>query len=223
MSDNLNNMNYYEILEVERDATQADIKKAYRRLAKIHHPDKNNGETMELFKKISEAYTILSDEDKRERYDVRLDHGFNTMEGEFLGKEFYEAMDALNGVFSQPFFGQNNNMNMFGMNGFSGNQSNNFWTNPETYNDPNWMSKIPGMPDMSNFMNGTGSGSNSTTTTTTTIEDGRTVTSTHTVTEQDGKKTEHIQEYYIDEDGRKHITKEIKDGEDITHLSKLKN
>ncbi|KAL6065838.1 DnaJ heat shock protein family (Hsp40) member B6b, variant 2 [Balamuthia mandrillaris] len=62
---------YYEILGVEKDATQAQIKKAYYKMAMKYHPDKNpnNKEAEEMFKIVSEAYTILSDESKRQLYD----------------------------------------------------------------------------------------------------------------------------------------------------------
>ncbi len=62
---------YYDILGVDRDADQKEIKKAYRKLAKEYHPDRNpdDPEASEKFKEISEAYGILSDEDKRARYD----------------------------------------------------------------------------------------------------------------------------------------------------------
>ncbi len=62
---------YYDILGVDRDADQKEIKKAYRKLAKKYHPDRNpdDPEASEKFKEISEAYGILSDEDKRARYD----------------------------------------------------------------------------------------------------------------------------------------------------------
>jgi len=58
---------YYEILGVERDANQADIKKQYRRLSKEHHPDK--GGDGEVFAEINEAYTVLSDPTTRAAYD----------------------------------------------------------------------------------------------------------------------------------------------------------
>jgi len=58
---------FYEILGVEKTATKAQIKKAYRKLAKIHHPDKGGDE--DVFKNISKAYEVLTDPDKRERYD----------------------------------------------------------------------------------------------------------------------------------------------------------
>lgn len=62
---------YYTILGVDKTASQADIKKAYRSLAKKYHPDKNKGDkTAEnKFKDISEAYEVLGDKDKRQQYD----------------------------------------------------------------------------------------------------------------------------------------------------------
>jgi len=62
---------HYDILEVPETATPAEIKKAYRRLSLIHHPDKNRGDTAVSgkFQKINEAYEILSDEHKRQEYD----------------------------------------------------------------------------------------------------------------------------------------------------------
>ncbi len=58
---------YYKILGVSRDASKEEIKKAYRKLAHKHHPDKGGKE--ETFKKISEAYHTLSNEEKRKQYD----------------------------------------------------------------------------------------------------------------------------------------------------------
>ncbi|MCF8000323.1 MAG: molecular chaperone DnaJ [Halanaerobiales bacterium] len=62
---------YYDILGVSKDASQKEIKKAYRKLAKKYHPDTNDGDekSSEKFKEISEAYEILSDPEKRKRYD----------------------------------------------------------------------------------------------------------------------------------------------------------
>jgi molecular chaperone DnaJ len=58
---------YYQVLEVARTATEADIKKAYRRLAMKLHPDRNPGDhgTEEKFKEAKEAYEVLSDPQKR--------------------------------------------------------------------------------------------------------------------------------------------------------------
>ena len=62
---------YYLVLEIERTASEADIKKAYRRLAMKHHPDRNSGDTgsEESFKEAKEAYEVLSDASKRATYD----------------------------------------------------------------------------------------------------------------------------------------------------------
>ncbi|HEV2577843.1 MAG TPA: molecular chaperone DnaJ [Acidobacteriaceae bacterium] len=64
-------MDYYEVLQVERTATDAELKAAYRKLAMQHHPDRNpnNPDAEEKFKACSEAYQVLSDPDKRAAYD----------------------------------------------------------------------------------------------------------------------------------------------------------
>lgn len=67
-------LNYYHILEVGYNATQEDVKQAYRRLAKKYHPDVNadDAKKAETFKLVSEAYKVLSDADRKAAYDLRL-------------------------------------------------------------------------------------------------------------------------------------------------------
>lgn len=71
--------NYYEVLGVEKNASDADLKTAYRNLAKKYHPDLNQGnkEAAEKFKEINEAYETLSDSTKRAEYDNPAPQGFN--------------------------------------------------------------------------------------------------------------------------------------------------
>jgi len=71
-------MDYYEVLGVKKDSSAQDIKKAYRKLAMKYHPDRNKGdkEAEEKFKKISEAYAVLSDPEKRKQYDTFGASGF---------------------------------------------------------------------------------------------------------------------------------------------------
>ncbi len=75
---------YYEVLGVGRDASEQEIKSSYRKLAIKYHPDKNpnNKEAEEKFKEAAEAYAVLSDQEKRARYDR---YGFNGMQGGFSG------------------------------------------------------------------------------------------------------------------------------------------
>ena len=72
---------HYKILGVQKDADADSIKKAYRIMAKKYHPDKNSGnkEAEEMFKKISAAYDILGDENKKAKYDAskNLYQGFS--------------------------------------------------------------------------------------------------------------------------------------------------
>ena len=83
---------YYEILGVKKDASHDEIRKAYRRLAKKWHPDRNKGsKTAEgRFKEISEAYAVLGDQDKRAKYDMMGQAG--AFSGSAPGPEFWQSV-----------------------------------------------------------------------------------------------------------------------------------
>ncbi|MDR3634828.1 MAG: molecular chaperone DnaJ [Isosphaeraceae bacterium] len=97
---------YYDVLGVKRDATQEDIKKSYRQLALKNHPDKNPGdaEAEKRFKEAAEAYEILSDKEKRQRYDR---YGHAGLEGsafhDFRNAE--DIMSAFGDIFGGGLFG----------------------------------------------------------------------------------------------------------------------
>ena len=83
------NKDYYEVLGVDRDADQDEIKKAYRKLAKEYHPDRSDDpDAGEKFKEISEAYDILSDPEKREKYDRYGHAGINQDDFSFNFEDF---------------------------------------------------------------------------------------------------------------------------------------
>jgi DnaJ-class molecular chaperone len=78
---------YYEVLGVSRSASEEEIKKAYRKLAAKHHPDRNPGDkdAEAKFKELSSAYEVLSDKDKRQKYDTFGHAGANMPGGGFPG------------------------------------------------------------------------------------------------------------------------------------------
>ena len=91
---------YYEVLEVERTIDAAGLKAAYRKLAMQHHPDRNGGceDSMARFKEISEAYSVLSDDQKRAAYD-RFGHAGVNGGGGFGGQG--QGFTDVNDIFSQ--------------------------------------------------------------------------------------------------------------------------
>lgn len=100
---------YYEVLGVQKGASDAEIKKAYRSLAKKYHPDMNPGdaEAEKNFKEVNEAYAVLSDADKRQKYDTYGHDAFDPSAGGsgFSGfGDFGFDMGGFGDIFSS-FFG----------------------------------------------------------------------------------------------------------------------
>ena len=108
---------YYEVLGVDRNASASDIKKAYRKLAIQYHPDKNpdNKEAEEKFKEAAEAYSVLSDPDKKARYDQ---FGFEGLGGAGGTGGFSGAGMDINDIFSM--FGDIFGGGRGGFSGFGG-------------------------------------------------------------------------------------------------------
>ena len=101
---------YYKILGVKKEATDAEIKKAYHKLALKWHPDKNPNnreEAEEKFKKINEAYSVLSDKDKRRQYDRGGDFSFDfgSFNANDIFKDFFGGKDPFAEFFGNDGFG----------------------------------------------------------------------------------------------------------------------
>ena len=106
--------NYYDTLGVAKTANEAEIKKAYRKLAMQYHPDRNPDDKSaeEKFKKINEAYAVLSDADKKRQYDTVGDSRFHqqySSEDIFRGTDFSSIFDEMGlggrSSFFSSFFG----------------------------------------------------------------------------------------------------------------------
>ena len=115
---------YYEILGIEKNASKADIKKSYRKLALKYHPDKNpDKDSAEKFKEISEAYAVLNDDEKRQLYDTYGHSGIDqqfTQEDIFRGADFGDIFRGqgfdfnINDIFERFFGGEMGGFNSRG-------------------------------------------------------------------------------------------------------------
>lgn len=108
---NMKKEDYYNILGVNRNASQDDIKRSYRKMALKYHPDKNPGDKKaeEMFKAAAEAYEVLSDPEKRRRYDQFGHEGLRGVETRGFGS-FDDIFEAFGDIFGggsifEDFFG----------------------------------------------------------------------------------------------------------------------
>src|SRR3974377_1162612 len=96
---------YYRLLDLPRNSTEADIKKAYRRLAMKYHPDRNPGdkEAEEKFKEAKEAYEVLSDSQKRSIYDQHGHAGIEATRNASAGGGGFHGPEAFSDIFGDVF------------------------------------------------------------------------------------------------------------------------
>lgn len=120
-NDDMEYKDYYKILGVDRNATEAQIKSAFRKLALQYHPDRNPGnkQAEEKFKDINEAYEVLSDKEKRDRYD-QLGNSYSDWQqrgtpGNFNWSDWTNAAGASGGI----NYNMGNLDDIFGNSGFS--------------------------------------------------------------------------------------------------------
>ena len=106
---------YYEVLGVPRNADEATLKRAYRKLAMQHHPDRNNGDrdAEARFKELTEAYEVLRDPEKRALYDRYGEAGLRGGAGQGQGFHAFDLSEALN-IFMRDFGGFGGFEELFG-------------------------------------------------------------------------------------------------------------
>ena len=141
------NENFYELLGISKLASSEEIKRAFRKMSLLHHPDKNPGDpkSVEIFKKITEAYKVLSNKNERQQYDSlsTFDLPFSKM-----GGNVYAMNIDPNAMMSMLFGGSiNDNGNIFDIPGFNlGSLQNlNGFNNLNNLNNNNNNNSFPGL------------------------------------------------------------------------------
>ena len=129
------NKNYYDILEINKNASPEIIEKAYKTLAKKYHPDlqneANKSEAEEILKQINEAYETLSNSDKRRAYDENLKNNEISQEdAQRIFEENINLQNELNNIKNNP----NINTNSFNINNYQNNSTSNTTSNFEQAN-----------------------------------------------------------------------------------------
>lgn len=112
---------YYQILNISKSATDTEIKKAYRKLAMKYHPDHSKGDkhAEEMFKKVSEAYAVLSDKEKRHQYDT---FGSTDFHQRFSQEDIFRNVDLGDILKEFGFGGQGGRFSFGGGSPFGGKQ-----------------------------------------------------------------------------------------------------
>ncbi len=129
----MNKKDYYEVLGVDKNATQNEIKSAFRKLAKKYHPDvSKEPDAEEKFKEAQEAYAVLSDETKRKQYDQFGHSAFDNNGAGGYDFSGFDFSDIIREAFGGSFGGGFSNFSDFGFSGFGGGSTSRPTKGPDT-------------------------------------------------------------------------------------------